>query len=100
MKEIGQKVEIREVMLCELTVLPHEIEVDPTDGEAWVRMQREKQALFNAPSYLKNRDGFLHRLITEVGPELSGMNIAPPRGLFSLKGESENIFIEDLDQWK
>ena len=100
MKEIGQKVGIQEVMLCEITIIPKEIEVDPTDTEAWVKMQREEQALFNTSSYLRNRDNFLHRLITEVGPELSGMNLAPPGGLFSLKGESENTFIEDLDKWK
>ena len=103
MKEIGQKVGIKEVMLCEITLLPAEIKVDPTDTEAWVRMQREQQALFNAPSYQKNKEEFFHRLVTEVGPELSGMSLAQPgESPFASKGgdSAESTFIEDLDNWK
>ncbi|MEW5896794.1 MAG: hypothetical protein AB1668_03830 [Nanoarchaeota archaeon] len=107
MKELGQKIGIEEIMLCEISVIPHEIKVDPTNNEAWVKMQRENLVLFNSSSYKKNRNEFFHRLITEVGPEFSGMSLAPPGTLFTLpedeSGENnffESTFIEDLDNWK
>lgn len=105
MKKIGEKAGgIQEVMLCEVSLYPQDVEVSfyTMGTNAALKALGEKQSSFYKSSFQEHEKEFYHRLISEVGSELSGViiNLGPPNP-GSLRGRlAENTVAEEFEKWK
>lgn len=105
MKKIGEKAGgIEEVMLCEVSLYPQDVNVSFSvmGTEAALKALAEKQSSFYKAPFQEHEKEFYRRLISEVGPELSGViiNFGPPNP-GSLKGRlAENTVAEEFEKWK
>ncbi len=103
-KKTGQKVGIDEVMLCEVYFLPKGVELlfTSTSTSAGLKELREKQSFFYKTSFQQDEKEFFRRLISEVGPEISGIIISwGYSGPITVRGRlAENTVAEEFGKWK
>lgn len=103
-KKTGQKVGIDEVMLCEVYFLPKGVELlfTSTSTSAGLKELMDKQSSFYKASFQQDEKEFFRRLISEAGPELSGVIIPwGYSGPITVRGRlAEQTIAEEFGKWK
>ncbi len=104
MKNTGQMVGIQEVILCEVYFFPKDADVlfGKTGLNEAMRALEAQQSSFDRTSFQEQEKEFYHRLISEVGPELSGIaiNAGSPGPLTIRERLAEDTVAEEFGKWK
>ncbi len=103
-KKTGEMVGINEVMLCEVYFLPKGVELlfTSTSTSAGLKELIEKQSSFYTASFQQDEREFFRRLISEAGPEISGIIIPwGYSGPITVRERlSEQAIAEEFGKWK
>ncbi len=103
-KKTGQMIGINEVILCEVYFLPKGVELlfTSTSTSAGLKELTDKQSSFYKASFQEDEKEFFRRLISEVGPEISGVIISwGYSGPVTVRGRlAEKTVAEEFEKWK
>ncbi len=95
---------IKEVILCEVYFFPKDADVlfGKTGLNEAMRTLEAQQSSFDRTSFQEQEKEFYHRLISEVGPELSGIaiNAGSPGPLTIRERLAEDAVAEEFGKWK
>ncbi len=105
MEGIAQQAGIKEVTLCEVGFILKGLNLNITINTVgkFIEQYEQNRQLYLGESFQKEEAEFYRKLITEVGPQLSGISVpvSIDEGAFSMKGRlAEKEVAEGFAEWK